>query len=75
MKRFIKANKEMFVKADKRGGDGENGRSLASKMSSEESVKDKGALRKLGRVMGIVQSKQEVVSLGLKLKRIVKLIV
>lgn len=44
-------------------------------MSGEESVKDKGALRKLGRVMGIVQSKQEVVSLGLKLKRIGKLIV
>ena len=37
-----------FEKANKRGGDGENGRCLASKISGEESVKDRGVLRKLG---------------------------
>ncbi len=47
-----------FEKANKRGGDGENGRCLASIMSGDESVKDSGVLRNLGRVMGIVQSKQ-----------------
>ena len=39
-------------------------------MSGEESVKDKGVLRKLGRVMGIVQNKQVVVDFGRKLKEI-----
>ena len=47
-----------FEKANKRGGDGENGRCLASRMSVEGSAMDKGVLRKLGRVMGKVQSKQ-----------------
>ena len=37
-----------FDKVNKRGGDGENGRCLVSKMSGEESVKDRGVLRKLG---------------------------
>lgn len=44
-------------------------------MSGKESVKDSGVLRKLGRVMGIVQSKQVAVDLSWKLKRIDKLIV
>ena len=37
-----------FEKANKRGGDGENGRCLASFISGWESVKDRGVLRKLG---------------------------
>lgn len=37
-----------FDKVNKRGGDGENGQCLASKISGEESVKDRGVLRKLG---------------------------
>ena len=44
-------------------------------MSGKESVKDSGVLRKLGRVMGIVQSKQVAVDLSWKLKRIYRLIV
>ena len=43
-------------------------------MSGEESVKDKGILRKLGRVMGIVQNKQVEVDSDWKLERIGKLI-
>ena len=43
-------------------------------MSDEESVKDKGILRKLGRVMGIVQNKQVEVDSDWKLERIGKLI-
>lgn len=64
-----------FEKANKRGGDGENQRCLASRMSVQESVKDKGILRKLGRVTGIVQSKQVAVDFGWKLEKIGKLIV
>ena len=64
-----------FDKVNKIGGNGENGRCLASKMSGEECVKDRGVLRKLGRVMGIVQSKQVVVDLSLELKKIGKLVV
>lgn len=37
-----------FDKANKRGGDGENGRCLARQKSNGESVKDRGVLRKLG---------------------------
>ena len=37
-------------------------------MSGEGSVKDSGVLRKLGRVMGVVQSKQVDVDLVWKLK-------
>ena len=44
-------------------------------MSGEESVKEKGVLRKLGRVMGIVQSKQVAVDFGWELEKIGKLIV
>ena len=44
-------------------------------MSGEGSVKDRSFLRKLGRVMGVVQSKQVDVDLSWKLKRIDKLIV
>ena len=50
-----------FVKANKIGCDGENGQCLASKISGEESVKDRAVLRKLGRVTGIVKSKQVVI--------------
>ena len=57
-----------FEKANKRRGDGEDERCLASRMSGKESVKDKGVLRKLGRVMGVVQSKQVDVDLVWKLK-------
>ena len=63
-----------FEKANKRGGDGENGWCLASKMSGEKSVKDNGILRKLGRVMGIVQNKQVAVDFGWELEKIGKLI-
>lgn len=35
-----------FDKVNKRGGDGENGRCLASIMSGDESVKDMGFSRK-----------------------------
>ena len=44
-------------------------------MSVEESVKDNGVLRKLGRVRNIVQSKQVTINLGWKLEKIGKLIV
>lgn len=44
-------------------------------MSGKESVKDSGILRKLGRVMGIVQSKQVAVDFGWELEKIGKLIV
>ena len=39
-------------------------------MSGKESVKEEGIIRKLGRVMGIVQNKQVVVDFGRKLKEI-----
>lgn len=42
---------------------------------AKKSVKEEGIIRKFGRVMGIVQSKQEVVGLGWKLEKIGKLIV
>ena len=70
-----KGIKVRFDKVNKRGGDGGNGRCLASKMSGEESVKDNGVLRKLGRVMGKVQSKQVAVDFGWELEKISKLIV
>ena len=54
-----------FDKENKKGGSGENGWCLASKMSGEKSVKDNGILRKLGRVMGIVQSKQVAIDWGI----------
>ena len=47
-----------FDKVNKIGGNGENGRCLARQKSNGESVKEKGVLRKFGRVMGMVQSKQ-----------------
>ena len=68
-------NNYIYLDLTKKRGDGENGRFLASLMSGKESVKDSGVLRKLGRVMGIVQNKQVAVNLGWKLKRIGKLIV
>ena len=43
-------------------------------MSGKENVKVRGILRKLGRVMGIVQNKQVEVDLDWKLERIGKLI-
>ena len=43
-------------------------------MSGEESVKERSVLRKLGRVMGIVQSKQVDVDLVWKLKFMSKFI-
>ena len=42
---------------------------------AKKSVKEEGIIRKLGRVMGIVQSKQVAVNLSWKLKRIGKLMV
>lgn len=46
-----------FIKADKRGGDGEIGDVWqANKMSGKESVKGRGVLRKLRRVIGIETS-------------------
>ena len=60
-----------FEKANKRGGDGENGRCLTSKMSGEGSVKDRSFLRKLGRVMGKVQtSKWLLVGLGIERNKV-----
>ena len=64
-----------FDKVNKRGGDGKNGRCLASIMSGDESVKDMGFSRKQVRLMGIVQNKQVAVDLSWKLKRIDRLIV
>ena len=42
---------------------------------AKKSVKEEGIIRKLGRVMGIVQSKQVAVNLSWKLKRIGKLMI
>lgn len=42
---------------------------------AKKSVKEEGIIRKLGRVMDIVQNKQVAVDFGWKLKRIDKLIV
>ena len=68
-------NNYIYLNLTKKGGDGENGRCLTSKMSGEGSVKDRSFLRKLGRVMGIVQSKQVAVDFGWELEKIGKLIV
>ena len=48
---------------------------MASKISGEGSVKDKGILRKLGLIMHIAQNKQVAVDFGWKLEKIGKLIV
>ena len=48
---------------------------MASKISGDESVKDNGVLRKLGRVMEITQNKQMAVDLVEKLKVMNKLMV